>query len=110
MAHVFNTFKSCILQSHTQMTVLTGIMIPRSMLIMTMNVNRSYAFREERVNSKISFFLSYSLDGRRQRYLVAFVVVLYKKIIFCFTTTSLPKKTLEALKGTFLLNYYTNNR
>lgn len=92
------------------MTVLTGTVIPRSMLIMTMNVNRSYAFREERVNSKISFFLSYSLDGRRQRYLVAFVAVLYKKIIFYFTTTSLPEKTLEALKAIFLLNCYTNNR
>lgn len=40
------------------MTILTGTVIPRIMLIMTMNVNRSYEFREERVNSKISFLLS----------------------------------------------------
>lgn len=44
------------------------------MLIMVMNVNRSYAFREERIISKTCFFLSYSLDGRRQRHLVVFVV------------------------------------
>jgi len=54
------------------------------MLIMTMNVIRSYAFREERVSSKITFFLSYSLDGKRQSYLVAFVVVLIHENCFLF--------------------------
>lgn len=100
MGHVFKIFKSCILQSHTQMTILTGTVIPRSMLIMTMNVKRSYAFREE---SKFqNQFPSLIQFGWKKA-----------KVFSCFCRCLIEKNYfLEpgVLKAVFLLNCYTNNR